>query len=164
VSAATGFSGVVLALRTASIGLVENSLAILNVRRAPTIDGRAYVLPAGSIKKGLAFTGDWRYDTRTPKLTAGGISMANVTTARNIISWLIFGALVASVYVLVAASIDRSQADVFMFVWLLVSVGCTAIIMFDPFLHAAQKIRSVACVGFMPILALMAVVVKMNRT
>jgi hypothetical protein len=159
-----GFVGVVTTLRNSVEGLLDSSLRIIRMHRQVKIEGRAYMVSAVTIKKSRMFVNGWRYDVRAPRLLVDTIPSFVKFNIKNIGSWLAFGLSVAIGYVLVVASINHHKTEPLMLVWLMISIGSVGIVLFDPFLRSAQKISPLVCIGFMPILALLSIVIKTRRT
>lgn len=160
VYSAGGFLGVVVSLRASMIGLIDTACAVLRIRRQLNIKDQAYVVSAHSIKKSTVFDRGWGYDSHVPALLGTYAGIVRPFTIKGALTWLVFSLLFLVGYGLIVASISRDKADVFIFVWLLLSLMGTAAILFDPFLRVSDKFRSLVCVGFMPILMLIAVVVR----
>ena len=158
-----GFLGVVLTLRTAMTGLIEYGAGLLKAHRRFHVEGRAYILPASSLKSPTTFTDGWRYHMYAPQLAGGEKLAAAAFNRQGMWNWLTVAVLLIVGSMLLMAAVKYDQPNPFMYVWLLISIGSIAAISFDPFIRFTQKLRSVMCVGFMPILILMALVVKMNR-
>lgn len=159
-----GFVGVVTTLRNSVEGLLDSSLRMVRMRRPVKLEGCAYMVSAVTIKKSRMFANGWRYDARAPRLLIDAIPSFEKFNIKNIGSWLAFGLSAAIGYVLVVASINHHKTEALMLVWLMVSIGSVGIVLFDPFLRTAQKISPLMCIGFMPILALLSIVIKTRRT
>lgn len=156
-----GLAGVIMSIRGSAHRMFIKLCSVLHVPVPAARRLGGYILASSHLGVSARKPSTWKYsDFRTITTSSSRLSMAGMFGASiKVVGRLIgFVGIVVVAFAMVQAAIEGSGLEALTISWLLVATAAALLVLFDTDTNWRQKIETVACFGFIPIMVLIAYV------
>lgn len=160
-----GLAGVIMSLKSSAYRMFIKLSSVLHVPLPVTQRRSGYVLASSLVatknqRKHFA----WAYDDSKVTIAHTRLSVAPAlgTGIKDIGGLIGFVAIVAIALVMIQTAIEGNGLEALTISWLLIATTAALLVVFDTHTSTRQKIETVVCFGFMPIMVLIAYVTSIK--
>lgn len=159
-----GLTGVIMSLKGSAYRMFIKLISVLHIPMPAMQRHGGYVLASSLVTTNQRKYFAWAYDDSKVTVVHSRLSVVPASgVGIKAVSGLVgLAAIVAIALVMIQVAIEGKGLEALTISWLLIAIAAALLVLFDTHTSTRQKIETVVCFGFMPIMVLIAYVTSIN--